>query len=178
LIACTGTGQRVVERFEFQGASMAPTIEHGTPIEVLDYGQEQPQRNDVIAFLAPTSVSRIFVKRIIGLPGDTIEIDEVTGRVSVSGIVLAEPYLASEGKTACGEVCAWTIPAPERVISLSYSQERTPRAILLESELEMRACAESGCYFVMGDNRQNSSDSRQGWLVPAENIIGWVDVGE
>jgi hypothetical protein len=53
-----------------------------------------------------------------------------------------------------------------------------PRAFLVEPEAERQACETTGCYFVMGDNRQRSADSRQGWLVPAENIIGYVVVNE
>jgi signal peptidase I len=69
----------------------------------------------------------------------------------VNGQQLAEPYI--QGTTACGDTCEYVIP-------------------LAGSPEAQAGCGSDECYFVMGDNRQNSSDSRQGWLVPRENIIG------
>ena len=106
---------------------------------------------DVSVFAAPTSPNRDFIKRIIGVPGGTVEITP-DGRVSVNGTLLAEPYIT--GTTTCNrEECTVTIP-----------EAGTPEA--------RAECGSDACYFVMGDNRQNSSDSRQGWLVPVQNIIG------
>ncbi len=166
------------QNFRVEGASMEPSLENGEYLIVnkLSYAQmdlaifdwlpffdsgaepmrhiwSSPQRGDVIVFRAPTSISRDFIKRIIGVPGDTVHIDEGTGRVSVNGQVLTEPYI--QGTTNCNAVptCTKVIP-----------QANTP-----ESRAE---CGSDACYFVMGDNRQNSSDSRQNWLVPEENIVG------
>jgi signal peptidase I len=81
-----------------------------------------------------------------------VEIQESSGEVRVNGQLLAEDYI--QGVTGCSSpVCTWTIP--EAGTAESQSQ-----------------CGSDHCYFVMGDNRQNSSDSRQGWLVPKENIVG------
>jgi signal peptidase I len=111
-----------------------------------------PDRGDVIVFRAPTSPDRDFIKRIIGLPGDTVEINEDTGQVRVNGAPLSESsYIL--GTTGCSQTCTWTIP-----------ESNTPDS--------QQMCGSSDCYFVLGDNRQNSSDSRQGWLVPKENIVG------
>ena len=110
-----------------------------------------PDRGDVIVFRAPTSPERDFIKRIIGLPGDTVAIDQTTGQVSVNGSPLTETYIL--GTTSCSQACEWTVPEA----NTEESQER---------------CGSDDCYFVLGDNRQNSSDSRQGWLVPKENIVG------
>jgi signal peptidase I len=110
-----------------------------------------PDRGDVIVFRAPTSPDRDFIKRIIGLPGDTVEINETGGEVKVNGAPLHESYIL--GTTSCTQSCTFTVPkagSPE-----SYGN-----------------CGSHDCYFVLGDNRQNSSDSRQGWLVPKENIVG------
>jgi signal peptidase I len=110
-----------------------------------------PERGDVIVFEAPTSPGRDFIKRIIGVPGDTVEITPENG-VLVNGVRLDEPYVS--GQTSCPAAdCRWEVPAA----GTSEAREK---------------CASNACYFVMGDNRQNSSDSRQNWLVPEENIIG------
>ena len=110
-----------------------------------------PERGDVIVFRAPTSPDRDFIKRIIGLPGDTVEIDQATGQVSVNGAPLTETYIL--GTTSCSQSCKWDVPPAN-----------TPKS--------QEDCGSNDCYFVLGDNRQNSSDSRQGWLVPKENIVG------
>ena len=164
------------QNFKVEGASMEPSLQNGEYLIVnkLSYAQldsgfldwlpfvggdsdgpeylwGRPERGDIIVFAAPTSTSRDFIKRIIGRPGDEIVIDEVTGDVSINAVVLNEPYI--QGKTGCGSACEIDIPT-------AGSQE------------SFDTCGSRECYFVMGDNRQNSSDSRQGWLVPKENTIG------
>lgn len=173
--ACAEEGQPIVDEFTFPGASMSPTIKDGTPIEVLDYSGQTPQRGDVIAFVAPISITRKFVKRVIALPGDSVEIEQPTGEVRVNGEIVDEAY--AQGLTSCVNICSWRIPPAIPGLSVSYAR-LDPRPKLPPGEAEDEACAASGCYFVLGDNRQNSSDSRQGWLVPAENIIGRVDVSD
>jgi signal peptidase I len=164
------------QNFQVEGASMQPSLQDGEYLIVnkLTYAGldtsifdflpfyeaetdsvhhlwDAPSRGDIIVFHAPTSIDRDFIKRIIGLPGDTVEINESTGAVSVNGIALTEPYVG--GTTNCNAACT-------RVI---------PKANTQESRDD---CGSNACYFVLGDNRQNSSDSRGGWLVPEENIIG------
>lgn len=165
------------QNFRVEGASMNPSLENGEYLIVnklayatidlsmfnwlpfFDAGDHpvrhlwgKPSRGDVIVFRAPTSPNRDFIKRIIGLPGDTVEINNSTGQVFINGSPLRETY--TQGVTSCpNNTCKWEIPA-----------EGSPQAY---SE-----CGSEACYFVLGDNRQNSSDSRQGWLVPEENIIG------
>ncbi len=164
-----------IQNFRVEGASMLPSLDSGEYLIVnklayaeIDLGLfdwlpfydsgdnpvhhlwDTPNRGDVIVFRAPTNLSRDFIKRIIGVPGDTVEIDRDAGKVKLNGEFIEESYI--QGKTTCSSSCGpWVVP------------ERA--------------------YFVMGDNRQNSSDSRQGWLVPEGNIIGkalityWRDGG-
>ncbi len=137
-------GQRVVAQFTVEGAGMQPSLPHGTVVDVLDYGSIQPQRGDVIVFQYPVLPNRDFIKRIIGVAGDTIEIDPEENQVLVNGEIIDEPYV--QGPTTCFSQCEFVVPADS--------------------------------YFVLGDNRPNSSDSRQGWFVPKENIIGLAQIPE
>ena len=164
------------QNFRVEGDSMQPSLENGEYLIVnklaysqIDFGLfdwlpfvdsgdnakhhlfSSPSRGDVVVFLSPTSPNRDFIKRVIGVPGDTIEMDDLTGEVKVNGQSLSEPYIV--GTTHCNSSCQRTVP-----------QRNTPESVT--------ECGSNACYFVMGDNRQNSSDSRQGWLVPEENIIG------
>jgi signal peptidase I len=168
------------QNFRVEGASMEPSLQNGEylivnkltyaelDLSVLDWlpfydsGDEgmqglwnEPERGDVIVFRSPTNPNRDFIKRIIGLPGDTVSIDSTTGVVQVNGNALTETYI--QGRTQCtqsgGAVCTFNVPPPGT--GASYDE-----------------CGSEECYFVMGDNRQNSSDSRGGWFVPRENIIG------
>lgn len=84
----------VVESFVVDGVSMEPVLHDGERLLVdkLTYRWRAPQRFDVVVFRYPLDPSRDFVKRVIGLPGETVEIRE--GRVYVDGRPLAEPYVA------------------------------------------------------------------------------------
>jgi signal peptidase I len=134
---------------------MWPALEQGDILEALPYGTVQPQRADLIVFRNPISQQRLSVKRIIGLPGETITIDKSTGVVSVNGQPIQEPYV--QYTFGCSSACTWTVP-----------EAASPGA--------NGQCGSDCSYFVLGDNRPNSRDSRQGWLVPAENIIGYVEL--
>ncbi|MFB3093945.1 MAG: signal peptidase I [Dehalococcoidia bacterium] len=164
-----------IQNFRVEGASMEPSLDSGEYLIVnkLSYAEidlsifdwlpffdsgdnpvhhlwDTPSRGDVIVFRSPTNLNRDFIKRIIGMPGDTVEIDGDAGTVMLNGQAIEEPYV--QGDTTCSNTCGpWVVP--------------------------------EAAYFVMGDNRQNSSDSRQGWFVPEGNIIGkalityWRDGG-
>lgn len=129
----------VVEGYEIQGNSMEPTLEDNERLFVLKftYRFEHVERGDVIVFRYPEDVSRRFIKRIIGLPGDTVEIRGDT--VLINGQVLEEPYLDEDVSR----------------------YRKSPKVTVPEN-----------CYYVLGDHRSVSSDSRGGWFVPRENIIG------
>ena len=113
------------------------------------YHIREPERGDVIIlhpFSSYGSDAIPFIKRIIGLPGESVEIKE--------GIV----YIHTEN----GEVIPLDEPYVTERASLSFSGDTIP-----ENE-----------YFVLGDNRNNSDDSRNGWTVPRQNIIGkaWLSI--
>lgn len=153
----------VVQNFRVEGRSMEPTLHSGQYLlinkaaywyfdphllgsvlagESEDLAPEEkvyvfgtPQRGDVVVFRYPRDPNRDFIKRVIAVPGDTVEIR--SGRVYVNDQVLVEEY---------------TSAAP----NYNYPREVVP----------------PGQYFVLGDNRNNSSDSHIWGLVPAENIVG------
>jgi signal peptidase I len=127
--------------FKVYGSSMLPTIEDGEYIMVSKaaYFFGQPHRGDIIVFDSPQEPRSDLIKRIIGLPGDTVEITD--GRVIINSTPLTESY---------------TLEPPHYLMMA----EQIP----------------AGNYFVLGDNRNNSSDSHRGWTVPRQNIVGkaWI----
>ncbi len=132
----------IAQPFIVSGASMVPTFQDGQYliIDEISYRFEAPQRGDVIIFRYPKNPSEFFIKRIIGLPGETVSIRSDT--VLITGadgtnVTLTEPYVVNQGD---GPDTSYTVPL--------------------------------GQYFVMGDNRPESSDSRVWGLLPAENIVG------
>tara|TARA_B100000809_G_scaffold252711_1_gene287734 strand:- start:266 stop:877 length:612 start_codon:yes stop_codon:yes gene_type:complete len=159
--------QTTVRNFKVDGSSMDPTLENGQYLLVnrlvyqriemdrfssivpfwqaeedsVRYAIHPPERGEVIVFEFPDSnrsnSKKDFVKRVIGLPGETIEVKD--GVPFVDGVVLEEPYLTTK----------------------DHSNGR---------KVELGA----GEYYVMGDNRAHSNDSRSWGAVPEENLRGKV----
>jgi signal peptidase I len=129
----------MIQNFRIDGTSMEPNIHNGEYVIVNKTAYwfgHNPQRGDVIIFNAPDQPQNDRVKRVIGLPGDVVEV-RGDGTVYVNGQQLEEPYLPPHHSGTSG---TWTVPEDE--------------------------------YFVMGDNRSVSYDSREGGPVPRSNIIG------
>jgi signal peptidase I len=157
----------VIQNFRVEGASMDPNFHSGqfilanrliyaridgTPLERFVSSDQPgksrgaplyvfhgPQRGDVIVFISPGSNDKDFIKRVIGLPGETVKITD--GRVFVNGQELDEPYVYHRAH-------------------YDMEAKRVP----------------SDSYFVLGDNRPNSSDSHVFGAITADSIIGqaWI----
>jgi len=129
----------LVGRYRIDGSSMNPTLQDSQYLLInnFSYYLNEPDRGDIIVFRHPNSDLNL-IKRVIGLPGDTVEIGNQT--VKVNGNLLDEPYIQAE-PTYSGN---WTVP--------------------------------EGQYFVLGDNRNSSSDSHSWQYLPEENIIGKAEI--
>ncbi len=140
----------IMRPHKIKGQSMMPNFPDSEYLltEKVSYYTRQPHRGDVVVLAPPPSVSTTdeFIKRIIGLPGETVMIKN--GRVYINDKMLHESYLADTLYTSEGTF-------------LSEGQEYN---------------IPSGQYFVMGDNRPNSSDSRYWGPITKSEITGraWV----
>lgn len=123
-------------RVRVDGTSMAPTLQNGEFVLVnkMSYRFGEVTRGDIIVFHSPLNLDEDLIKRVIGLPGDQVKIEN--GQVFVNDNLLSEPYIAA---------------AP------NYTNEWH---------------VEDGTFFVLGDNRNNSSDSHSWGLLPSEKIVG------
>jgi signal peptidase I len=162
----------VVQNFKIEGQSMEPNLHSGqyilvnkivffhfdmnAPMRLLpgnaELGQKivypfrRPHRGDVVVFEYPRDQSKDYIKRVIGVEGDTVEIRD--GKVFVNGVMLNEPYL-----------------------------QGAPTICRVEDRCAQGAIAvQAGTIFVLGDNRNNSSDSREWDELPLDRVIGqaWV----
>ncbi len=141
----------VGQRTEVDGASMEPTLADGDHLMVdkLSYRFHEPERFDIVVFPFQQEENTYYIKRIIGMPGETIQIDE-KGNIYIDGKILEESY----GREI--------IRADRRGLAAEPVK-------LAEDE-----------YFVMGDNRNNSSDSRVKAVgnVKRKDVIGkaWLRI--
>ncbi len=136
-IIITFIGQVTVVR----GASMEPTLHNNERLiaNKISYRFETPERGEIIIFRPPLEIKRNYIKRIIGIPGDKIEI--ANGEIYLNDKKLEEPYVKNR------------------------SYENMPPTIVPDDS-----------FFVLGDNRPNSSDSRYWGFVPRKNVVGraWI----
>ena len=154
-----------VQNFQVQGPSMQPTLNEGAYVLVnklvylrfqpkeligllpfVDVEEEDsvfafhaPRRGEVIIFRYPRDITRDFVKRVVGVPGDTVELKQ--GQLYVNDALIDEPYITSP-----------------------------------DSRNVERLLVPENAYYVLGDNRRVSNDSRDWGPVPTDNIVGraWV----
>ena len=166
--------QGTVRNFKVEGSSMSPTLQGGQYLVVdqvsylkvdverlsrivpfwdgseseTKFAFDPPTRGEIIVFHFPQDQTKDFVKRVVGLPGEKVEVR--SGTVYIDGFPLDEPYLQR------------------------LDRSDSHLTVLREKE-----------YYVIGDNRRNSNDSRAWGVVPEENIVGkvwlvywpWEDVG-
>jgi signal peptidase I len=125
------------QNFRIEGYSMEPNLHQGQYLIVnkFIYYLQPPQRGDIIVFEYPRSVDRDFIKRVMGIPGDTVEVRP--GQIFVNGEQIEEPYKPEQPAYSYGP------------ITLGPNE-----------------------YFVLGDNRNNSSDSHSWGPLERKYIIG------
>ena len=134
----------IAQPFIVSGASMEPNFHDGEYliIDELSYQFREPARGDVVVFRFPLKPREFFIKRIMGLPGETVEIKNGAVTVKRSGekeiLTLTETYIPKSFETG-----------PDLALELK-----------------------AGEYFVMGDNRSHSSDSRMWGALPKNKIMG------
>jgi signal peptidase I len=134
----------IAQPFIVSGASMDPTFETGEYLIVdqLSYHFGNPERGQVVIFKYPKDETKYFIKRVIGLPGETVVLDGTSVTIKNKdyplGFKLTEPY-----------------------INLRNQKEE-----------EMQITLKEGQYFVMGDNRRQSSDSRAWGTLDRNLIVG------
>lgn len=135
LVINTATG-----RFRIEGPSMEPNLFEGQYLIInkIVYKLHPPRRGDIIVFQHPRNAERDLIKRVVGLPGEAVEVRE--GQVYIDGTSLEEPYV-------------------------SYGDRYSARYELGLDD-----------FFVLGDNRPNSEDSRNWGVLKRDQIIGkaWI----
>ncbi|MFH1036820.1 MAG: signal peptidase I [Patescibacteria group bacterium] len=132
--------------FFVRGQSMEPNFENGDYLIVdeLSYRLGDPQRGEIIVFKYPQDTTQRYIKRIIGLPGETVEIKN--GKVAIySGD--SQPQILNESAYLSADI---------------------------QTTGNLRITLRNDEYFVLGDNRPVSSDSRRWGVVPREDIVGKV----
>lgn len=136
----------LVQPFFVEGASMEPNFKNGDYLLVdeISYYFKSPKRGEVMVFHYPLDTSKYYIKRVIGMPGETVEIKNnrvvIYNNSNVNGLLIAENYL--------------------------------PKEVITNGNIKRKLGLNE--YFVLGDNRLFSSDSRQWGVLPKDDIVGRV----
>jgi signal peptidase I len=194
------------EPFKIPSGSMIPTLEIGDLILVnkFHYGVRlpvinrkivpinDPQRGDVMVFRYPVDPSIDFIKRVVGVPGD--EITYVNQKLSINGkpapLEMLDDYYDEDRRTYSrqfredlGPVTHRLLVDPQMQSNYALRARHFPQSDACRYTADGVTCkVPPGHYFMMGDNRDNSEDSRYWGFVPDENIVGraffvWMNFG-
>jgi len=165
----------LVEPFQIPSSSMVPTLQVGDYILVnkFTYGIRlpvirnkvfainEPKRGDVMVFFPPHMNDTYYIKRVIGLPGDRISYRDK--KLTINGEALPQEYLA-------------TLPDGKAKYTVGLEELGGSSHLMQTSDLrparDYSVLVQPGHYFMMGDNRDNSSDSRVWGQVPEKDIVG------
>jgi signal peptidase I len=194
------------EPFKIPSSSMVPTLVIGDLIlvnkftygirlpvlnkKIIDVGD--PQRGDVMVFKYPKDMTQDYIKRVIGVPGDKITYENKRLTVNDKPVTYApmEDYLEDEGLEYHQQFAENLLGVQHRI--LNNKNKRTYDQGQVDNFPNHEACVYSyekftcivpeGNYFMMGDNRDNSLDSRYWGFVPNKNIVGkaffvWMNLG-
>jgi signal peptidase I len=177
-----------VQPFLIASESMAPTLQEGDKAFVAKYpagdsshsppgGAAAPARGDVVAFIPPNGPALVFFKRVVGLPGERIQMKE--GQLYINDKpVIHENVQDFVGQGACGT---------EQIARVKRWRETLPNGVSYETldcvdngfyDNTNVYTVPSGSFFMLGDNRDNSTDSRmlsQMGYLPLDSIIGRLD---
>ncbi len=148
----------IVQAFNIPSGSMEPTLLPGDYIlvnkfiygiripymNVRIFSYNKPKRGDVIVFIYPKDPSKDFIKRVIGTQGETVQI--IGGKIYIDGAPISDPW--------------------------GYFDKREPPGFVAAVENFGPVVVPEGSLFVMGDNRNNSEDSRFWGFVPLGNVLG------
>ncbi len=179
----------IIEPYNIPSSSLVPTLLVGDYLFItkFDYGYSRhsfpfsiplipkdrilynpPQRGDIVVFKKPPEDKTDYIKRVIGVPGDTIQISN--GRLYINHILVPRTFQGREAwETEAGEqiYTRYTETLPNGVVHDIYELGDTFRYDNTDP-----ITVPDNYFFMMGDNRDNSSDSRVFGLVPAENLEG------
>lgn len=135
-----------IQTFLIDGSSMEPNFHNSEYILVdkLSYHFTEPKRGDVDTLIPPDNITKDYIKRIIGVPGDTLEIKQ--GKVFINGEAIKEPYLPKDLPT-------FMDGDPDNIYKVTLKKDQ---------------------FFVLGDNRPDSRDSRYIGIIPKSYLIGRV----
>lgn len=171
----------LIEPFRIPSGSLEPTLLHGDFILVnkYDYGVRlpvihkkmvangEPKRGDIMIFRWPPNVSYNFIKRVIGLPGD--HISYINKELIINGEKIPQTFLkAVKTFNDNGELMEAEI-RQENLLGVVHDIYIDPERMSTDF---YDVIVPKGMYFVMGDNRDNSADSRYWGFVPDKNIVG------
>lgn len=170
----------IFEPFRIPSGSMMPTLligdfilvnkfDYGLRLPVLNYkivANKTPQRGDIIVFRYPHKPSIFYIKRVIGLPGDVIDYYDKT--VHINGLPITKIENGRYNATGAGMIMDGSELMIEHLDEVTHQILINPHRVAMHH----KATVPEGHYFVLGDNRDDSQDSRFWGFVPDENLVG------
>ncbi|MDX1589488.1 MAG: signal peptidase I [Oleiphilaceae bacterium] len=163
----------LVEPFQIPSGSMLPTLEvgdfilvnkfsYGLRLPVVDYKfleLGEPERGDIMVFKFPVDPSINYIKRVVGLPGDRVRYDDK--KLFINGEPVPQALIA---RLSSVDLLAESLAETDHQIFLTRNRH--------DRQAEGEWQVPEGHYFVLGDNRDNSRDSRYWGMVPDDHVVG------